>query len=606
MRSSLRLLPGLLGAGALLGALDGAIAGWHYQAAGYPGLLLATVRDHLHLGLLLALGFWLLFAGAELLARRWLPPRWALALAAALAAAPVIALAGYRLNRQLGIRPAEIFTPYALKANLLLLGLCGLLWLLLVVALRRWRREGAAPPGKGALVAVAAALVAVNAAPLAFLAPPGEAGERPPVLVILIDALRADHVGADGYDRPTTPALDALAADGVLFRQAISHSTFTKSSIASLFTGRYPYQHGVYWGSWRETPESITSDLLRPQETTLAERLRQRGYLTAAWVQNSHLRAFMGFAQGFVHYRDQQGPVTRINRLFRRWLDRAGRYPFFVYLHYIDLHDPYQPPPPYDTMFGPPADAYAGVDLAEWGAYLEAVRRGEVELSPEQLAAMQVLYDGQLRFIDDQIGLLLADLKRRGLYEKSLIVVTADHGDGFGEHGFIAHSTVPYEELVRVPLIVKLPGERFAGRKVEAPVGLVDVLPTVLQVAGAPPPGDEVAGCSLLPLIEQGEAGWDPVCSEAVIEIAEEGAYPIVAVRTARYKYIHHEKRPDELYDLTADPGEHHNLAPATEGEPLRLAERAQEVVKQRRLAEERIELDEKTIRELKALGYID
>jgi len=163
----------------------------------------------------------------------------------------------------------------------------------------------------------------------------------------------------------------------VVFEQAVAQSTFTKTSIASLFTGLNPYRHGVYRGSQRESPERVTSDILPQRATTLAEVLRGHGYLTAAWVQNSHLRGFMGFAQGFVAYFDQQGPVERIARRVEHFMALAARRePTFVYAHFIDLHDPYRPPPPYDAMFGGGHGVYDGIDLAEWGAYLADVRAG--------------------------------------------------------------------------------------------------------------------------------------------------------------------------------------------------------------------------------------
>ena len=482
---------------------------------------------------------------------------------------------------------------------------------------------------------VAAAVLLYAGVAAAFRAGP-LAPDRPNVIVLLIDALRADHLGCYGYGRPTSPAIDALARDGVLFRQTVPASTFTKSSIASLFTGRYPYQHGVYWGSSRENPDKVTSDLLSPRETTLAEVFRGAGYLTTAWVQNSHLRGFMGFGQGFVDYHDQQGDADRINRRFGGWLAGPGRrYPFFSYVHYIDLHDPYRPPPPYDTMFGRYADVYAGVDFAEWGAFLAAVRRGDRKLSPAEVAQLAAYYDGEIRSMDDHVGRILGRLKALALYDRSLIVLTADHGDGFYEHGFISHSTTPYEELVHVPLILKLPGGRFAGRVVEPQVRLVDLFPTLLELAGirkparvdddgAPggsggeggaggelAPAHHLAGCSLVPLIQAGDAPVErPArCAMAVIEIAEEGEAPGVAVRTERWKYIHHEKHEDELYDLALDPGEHHNLLltgpPGDQAAELRRLALAV-VAGRSEQGAEKIELDEKVIRELKALGYLD
>ncbi len=620
MHPFLSRLPAAATAGAAAGTGLGAVAGRHYVAAGFPLLAVDSIRRGVHWAVAGVVVFLLVY---ELLRRAitgWLPKGFVVPVAAGLAAAPFAALLGLEMNRRWGIRPAEILTSYALARNLGLLAFCGALYVLVCLVLRRWHPA----PGRRAwlgLAALAAAVGLLNAGVAGAFGRSVEAkARRPDVVVLLIDALRADRLSSDGYRRQTTPAIDGLARDGVLFRQAVAQSTFTKSSVATLFTGRYPYQHGVYWGSLRLSSGQVISDLLREEETTLAEELRKRGYLTAAWVQNSHLRRVMGFAQGFVSYRDSQGSIERIHRAFRPWLRGPGRrYPYFAYLHYIDLHDPYRPEPPYDTLFlpegerlGDGGDVYAGIDLDEWGAYLAAVREGRRQPSAAEVEGFEALYDGQLRYIDDQIGELLQELRDLGLYDRSLIVVTSDHGDGFMEHGFISHSTTPYEELVRVPLVVKFPDGRFAGRVVERQVRLVDVMPTVLEAAGARR-WPEIAGCSLLPLVEEGE--WsrarpsaDPGadCDVAVIEIAEEGAYPVVAVRREGWKYIHHEKRPDELYDLERDPGERVNRL-AEGGEVASELERiALEVVARRPDPADRVELDEQAVRELKALGYLE
>lgn len=604
MHHLIKILLAALVPGAIAGAVAGGILGWRYVAAGFPWLLLDSIRQGLNLALPGVVVFLLLF---ELPFRR-LKDRWkvgtATVVAAAVAGAPFVVLAGYLLDRTRGIRPSELFEPYALKLNLGLLAGCTAFYLLLCFALPRWRRAVAAgKPRPGLTVAVVLVLLGLNSALLFTY--DRSVKPRADVLILLVDALRADHLSCYGYGRETTPAIDALASDGVVFRQAITQSTFTKSSIASLFTARYPYQHGVYWGSHQESPESITSDVLPGTETTLAEVMREHGYFTAAWVQNSHLRHFMGFAQGFVRYRDQQGSIARIHRRFRRWLrGPAKRYPFFAYLHYIDLHDPYRPKPPYDTLFGSYSDVYAGVDLRRWGAYLKAVREKEQSLDQADVDQLIAYYDGQLRFIDEQIGQLLEDLKESGLYQKSLIILTADHGDAFLEHGFISHSSTPYEELARVPLIVKFPGERFRGQVVLPQVRLVDLMPTILETVGIEPPPD-IAGCSLLPLMRSQRR--DPGCDHAVIEIAEEDAYPTLAIRTERWKYIHREKATDELYDLVADPGEQRNLISIQEEEAGSLRQRALELVAQRPTGEaSRIELNEQLIQELRALGYVD
>jgi arylsulfatase A-like enzyme len=523
-----------------------------------------------------------------------------------------VAAGGYVLNRRLGVRPAELLESYAGTRNLLYLGACALaLGLALAGARRALRRpDPGARRAAWLLAAGLAPLVAVEAARglLVWTAPPKG---RPDVLVLLVDALRADRLGAYGHGRPTTPALDALARDSVLFEQAIAQSTFTKTSVASLFTGLFPYRHGVYWGGNRENPERVTSDVLPQRLTTLAEVLHAHGYLTAAWVQNSHLRRFMGFAQGFVAWHDQQGPIERINRRVARFAAGPGRrHPYFAYVHYIDLHDPYRPRPPYDALFGDTAGVYDGVDFAAWGAHLDDLRAGRRRLTAGQLEGLGALYDGQLRHVDDQIGRLLAELRAAGLYDRTLIVLTSDHGEGFMEHGFISHSAAPYDELLRVPLLVKFPGGRFAGARVGEQVRLVDLFPTLLEAVGVTGRStvDAVDGCSLLPLVRGGASTARPdQCSVAVAEIAEDGDSWTLAVRTGRFKLIRRQDRPHELYDLVEDPGERVDLAGEGRPEEAALARLAETIAAERATtASEKIELDSQLVRELKALGYLD
>ncbi len=604
------LFPTALLLSAAVGLGLGLVLGWRFLDAGFPLLLLDALRRELAIAVVAGtafLGLFVLLEGA--LAGRLGALRVA-ALASLAAGAPLVAAAGWRLNRALGVRPSELGTARALGPNLLLVTAAGVALLLAALLFHRLRdREG---PGRLAVYSVLGAVLILHGALWATLRTGDVSKPRPDVLVLLVDALRADHLSVAGYGRDTTPAMDSLAADGVRFDQAVASSTFTKSSIASLFTGRHPYQHGVYWGSL-ERDGVVTSDLLPPTETTLAEVLRDHGYLTAAWGQNSHLRDFMGFGQGFVDYRDQQGGIARIHRRFAPFLrGPARRYPFFAYLHYIDLHDPYRPEPPYDTRYGTYSDVYAGVDFDEWGAWLQAVREGRVTLSEADVEQLRAYYDGQLRYIDDQVGRMLETVKTQGLYDDALIVLTSDHGDAFYEHGAVSHSTTPYDELVRVPLIVKLPGGRFAGTVVDEQVRLVDLFPTILAAAGVQPPDGDRPGCALQPLVRATAAGVaverDPSCGVAVVEIAQDpDRAPTVAIRTEGWKYIHFEESPDELYDLRRDPGERDDRIGESPEEAERLRRLALDVVQARdRDPGERLELDDATIRELKALGYLD
>ena len=180
---------------------------------------------------------------------------------------------------------------------------------------------------------------------------------RPNVIIILVDALRADHVGVYGYTRDTTPNLDRFSQDAVIFSRAISQTSWTKPSIPSLFTSLYPTHHGVLEGSSKDTKGHITSDILQDSLVTIAETFREHDYKTVAFVQNAQLRGFLGFAQGFDLYDDRAGDADKINKSFESWLDQGHGEPFLAYLHYLDVHWPYQPPAPYDTIFGTyPAD----------------------------------------------------------------------------------------------------------------------------------------------------------------------------------------------------------------------------------------------------------
>jgi len=619
-------------------ALVAAVIHRHYLREGFPLLFINEIRRGVLEGVALGLLFVLLLTGLESLVRRGLAGRGSapggLTLrlihlgVAGLALAPIYAWIGYGANRTWGLRPGELLTSYGLKKNLTMLALMVVVWLLAGWLLPRWSRSPwsrspwsrASPSGPGptessgkapaaVLGFIVLLVVGLQVGVMSAFRSRAPGTPETPVLILLVDALRADHLGSYGYGRPTSPAIDSLAADGIRFSQAISPSTFTKTSIASLFTGRYAFQHGVYQGSSRENPETITSDLLGAEETTLAELLQPRGYLTVAWIQNSHLRRFMGFAQGFDAYYDQFGGIRRIHRRVLPWLGGPGRhYGFFAYLHYIDLHDPYEPPPPYDRLFAHGRDAYADIDLSQWGTYLAAVRRGEVKVSAEELTELEGLYDGLIRYIDDEIARLIARLKEVDLYDRSLIVVTADHGDAFGEHGFISHSAAPYDELVRVPLIIKLPGQEHRGGVVDRQVSLVDILPTVAEVVGKElSPKRPLAGCSLMPLI-RGEVGErKAACQRAVVEIAEDDAWPTVAIRTEEWKYIDGELRGEELYHLPSDPGERINRLADEPEVAAEFRRQADEILAARKLLKaERLELDERTIQELKALGYVD
>lgn len=386
------------------------------------------------------------------------------------------------------------------------------------------------------------ASVALSAPELLAPAAPGPA---PHVLVYVVDCLRADHVGAYGYARPTTPHFDALARHAVVFEQAWSCASWTKPSVACLLTGLPGVRHGA----------RTLDDALDPGVTTLAEVFGRAGYASAAFVDNPFVSAAsFGLTRGFDSVRQApaapgrrnvnslEGDAFKLQRALAPWLLAHADRRFLLYAHSIDLHAEYRPRPPFTRLFTRPGAAPRDVDL----------------------------YDAELRANDEAFGRLVALLRRVGLYERTLIVLTADHGEEFGEHGAWRHGHTLNQGLLQVPLIVKLPGPTRAGRRVADPVSNVDVLPTLLDLAGLPRPAG-VEGRSLRPLVEgRARAARRTIFAEQLSP--HEALY---AARDARYKAVQQllPRPARRLFDLSRDPHERHDLSaapPAAAGALLR------------------------------------
>jgi choline-sulfatase len=355
--------------------------------------------------------------------------------------------------------------------------------------------------------------------------PVPEKASRPGVFLITIDTLRADHVHCYGYDRIRTPALDLLAKQGIRFTQAFTPSPITNSSHTSILTGLLPSSHGV---SDFGVPLSAT-------HPTLAESLTKRGYRTAAFIGAVILDSKSlapGLNRGFEFY-DNFPEHTKTNsrwgRLERRgmeverraesWLNAHPAGPHFVWVHFYDPHDPYEPPPPY-------ADIYK-----------------------------DRLYDGEIAYADSALGHFLAYLKKQGWYDGALIVVVGDHGEGLGEHREDTHGIFLYDSTTHVPLLVKLPNNREAGKEVEAQVRTTDILPTILDLLGLPIP-EKLDGASLKPFLAGTELTSRTVFGQTDYPLRF-GWAPLRSVRNEGFKLI--EAPKPELYDLRSDPGELRN-----------------------------------------------
>ncbi|MFQ5526148.1 MAG: sulfatase [Thermoanaerobaculia bacterium] len=459
------------------------------------------------------------------------------------------------------------------------------------------RRQSAA---LGVAIALALGLVQACAGPPTVLPDFSEDGglPRPNVLVVLIDALRRDHLGAYGYELPTSPNIDAFAAESVVFNRAYSHSSWTKPSVATLFTSLYPDQHGLGRVGF-EGDAGFETDVLPKPIVTMAERFRQSGYRTGSIGTNVHILKKTGFAQGFDHFFNKRLVTAyRVNRLLRQWVESGDAdKPFFAYAHYMDVHFPYNRKLPDETgRFGNsstrPRAPEHWTRVPEWAAK---------HMNPRNLAAFIASYDEEVAYTDGAFGELIAWLRESGLIDDTVVVLVADHGEGFNEHDELQHGYAPYEEVTSIPMMVRLPPVYgLAPRTVDDVVGLVDVMPTVLDLVGIDLPRS-ARGRSLSPLLLGQPLRVRPVYVEGPGVRGLRGVTHTVFVR---------EDGGSSCFDNLNDPGE---SAPLTEPLPeicSRMARALEGLVAQFALVadgdEATVELDAEEVEALRALGYLD
>lgn len=418
------------------------------------------------------------------------------------------------------------------------------------------------------------------------------------VLVICVDSLRADHLGCYGYKRDTSPCIDTVANDGVLFTNAISQAPWTKPSVASLFTSMYMSVHNVLYG-FRDTKNYAISCRMSNDIVTLAEILKIHGYATAAFGQKLHLRKEFGFKQGFDLLKMGLGRSSRINNNVISWLQKRRPDKFFLYIHYDDAHFPYTPQDNFKMY-----DVYKS-NANVTGANFKSIRSGEIKLSGEDINHIVASYDGEIKCVDEKIGLLLKQLDGIGYGNNTLVVILADHGDEFMEHGGVAHGHTLFDELIRVPLIMKGPS---IPKKLQIS-GLaqsIDVTPTILDILDLQP-DKEMEGRSLMPLILRGEDVHDAVYSERKNYNGEF----LRAIRTKKWKLIRDfDTKQDLLFDLEKDPGEITNVRDRFPKVTADLGSRLSGWLDREhaRASETRFEdavrIDEATKERLKSLGY--
>jgi arylsulfatase A-like enzyme len=461
----------------------------------------------------------------------------------------------------------------------------------------------------------------------------GNAAGKPNIVLIVMDTVRADHLSVYGYGLETTPNLRALTQDAVLYTQVQSAADITLTSHASLFTGMYPSWHGAYC----QPPEAAYGRELSKKWPTLAELLRRGGYSTLGVAANLYLRSDFGLDRGFQEFRiPRPVPVladenryqlrrtlrrvlnlvadtSQFDRLFSRGEDinesffaaldlhRPENQPIFGFLNYMDAHFPYIPPAPYDHIFPGKVSAIPQDDLE--GAQLSISAGAPVPSYYRPYCVSQ--YDGGIAYLDAQIGQIVAGLKQRNLYDNTMIVVTSDHGEAFGERQRVEHGNSPYQNLLHVPLLIKYPRVARTGA-VAFSVSLIDVAPTILTVAGLSVP-PAMPGHSLL---DAGEAGGREIFSETfpcpVMHPPDCPGCSAQAVVSWPFKYIRFNNGKRELFNLEADPDEQKNLTGVATADAARMSGELSAWGKTLPAqSRQKVALTVEEMRRLKSLGYV-
>ncbi len=420
---------------------------------------------------------------------------------------------------------------------------------------------------------------------------------EPPYNVLLIsyDTLRADHLSLYGYPRDTSPNLDLLGEQAVVFESAIAQASSTYPSHMSLFQSRY-------------------ASGISPDSPMLAELLKDAGYSTAAFTGGGNVDGSFGFDKGFDIYKEAR-PRSSLDdsmSLFETWLKSQqmwGRQakPFFVFLHTYEVHHPYDPPPPFDSMF---FDQYQGrITGKSTAKLLNKLRRiesfsefeGEVDLPPYHRKKVAALYDGGIRYADSYLARIKDLLFELDLWDKTIVVFLSDHGEEFWEHNDVLHSFTVFQEVIRVPLVMKLPNQRPGGLRIDQQVRLMDVAPTLLDLLDIPIP-ETMLGRSLLPMIDGERAN--------LIAVSEMGPYKAL-VDPPNKLILDTTSGHLSLFDLSLDPGEQHDISEQNPAEARQLHRYLVDAIQGSETEQvdgvaKVLPDDEELVEQLRALGYLD
>ncbi len=415
---------------------------------------------------------------------------------------------------------------------------------------------------------------------------------RPNIILISLDTLRADHLSLYGYERRTSPHLENIARDSIVFERAIAQSSSTTPSHRSLFQSRVPSQ---------------TSKRM----PVLAEILGNEGFATAAFTGGGNVSAKFGFGRGFdVYFEASKGQVSfpEVYPEFERWLRDSRERPFFVFLHSYDIHHPYTAPPPYELLFCDGIESE--IDGRESGVILNKLRRaqnqrdftGEVVLTDMDKERIIALYDGGIAHADSYLRRIRTLLEELRTWDNTILIILSDHGEEFWEHGSVLHSHTLYQELLAVPLLIRLPGGRFGGQRIAPSVRLLDVAPTLLDLLDIPKSAGH-QGTSLMTVMSKQPTTEPPIAVSEIASFRSVLQWPwkvITDRKTGAMQLYHLDQDPLEQQDLDR---ENHEATveiyrQLTRGQP----------VDEGRFVDVLDELpdDPQLVEQLRALGYID
>ena len=414
------------------------------------------------------------------------------------------------------------------------------------------------------------------------------------VILISIDTLRADHLGCYGYEKNTTPNIDELSKDSVLFKETIAQTSSTLPSHASIFTSLIPSHHGAFFSMKTPMPQEIV---------TMAEILKGNNYITISYNGGGQIAAEFGLNQGFDLY-DSWPSKDIINETFIKkvnsainWIKNNPGEKFFLFLHTYETHHPYTPKKEYLDLFEEDYSGNLPMDTSK--TLLKKINQKEIKINEEDKKHIISTYDAEIYSMDKAFGILVDFLKKENLYNNTIIIFTSDHGEEFGEHGMMGwHGHALYDEQLKVPLIIKFPDSKYASRIIGEQTRSIDILPTLLDILDIPA-SETFEGVSLISWLKRKK-------NKEIFAVSQQDnsgpAHP-TTIRTKKWKLY-----DSRLFNLKLDPLEKIDVAKEHESVDKYLKDNLNEILQQRKIiyTGEELEPDKETSEHLKSLGYVN